>query len=88
MKLKLINEGWDKTHRLSKIIVKQDYRFNNIGGKETILKAGVYFISGFWCDAVGLDDTLKDARKINNKYLIPAKALMYFYKELKGGLKE
>ena len=77
--MKQIGENWDKIHRLSKIIVKKDYEYIGLGGKST-LKVGTYFITGFWADAVGLSDTLNGAREINNKCILPSKALMRFYK--------
>ena len=78
-KLKLIGGNWANIHRLTKITIKEDYNYFGLEGTKQTLKKGVYYICGFWCDAMGLSDTLQGARDINNKYLIPSKALIYFY---------
>ena len=74
-----IGENWGNIFRLSKITLKEDYPYIGFNGK-AILKKGTYFISGFWCDAMGLCETLEEARNINNKFVVPSKALMFFYK--------
>ncbi len=76
----LIGDNWDEIHRLTKIEVKEDYPFNGMDGAE-VLKAGNYYITGFWVDAMGLATTLEKARGIDNEFLVPSKALMYFYTE-------
>jgi hypothetical protein len=77
--MKLIGEDWGHTHRLTKIEVKEDYPYCGLGG-DSILPAGAYFISGFWADAAGLCTTLEKARETRNDFIVPSKALMYFYR--------
>ena len=74
-----IKNNWNQIHRLSKVTLKEDLVYTGFEGK-TILKKGVYFISGFWANAMGLSDSLKSARKINNKWVLPSVCLKEFYK--------
>ena len=78
--LKLIWDDWGCTHRLTKIYIKEDYLYFGLDQKESIIKAGFYFITGFWGDAMGLSDTLQGARETDNKWVIPSRALMFFYR--------
>lgn len=77
--MKQIKKDWNKIYRLSKVTLKEDLKTCCMAG-EVILKAGTYFISGFWADAMGLTKTLKDARDLNNKWLIPSRDLENFYR--------
>jgi len=48
-----------------------------LGGTAT-LRPGIYFISGFWANVVGLTETLEDARTMNNKWCIASSELSKF----------
>ena len=74
--MKQIKEDWTKVYNGSKIFVKDDYEFIGLDKTKEILKAGYYYICGFWCDAMGLSHT----KEGHNDVVIPSKALIYFYR--------
>ena len=73
----LIGEEWGKTYRGTKIFIKEDYYYIGFENKKTFVPKGYYFITGFWCDAMGLNS--ENANGLN-QFVCPSKALMYFYK--------
>jgi len=74
--MKQIGKRWDKIFRGSKVIVKKDYSYTGFQGVPRVLKAGTYYINGFWADACGLRTTAKDGL---NEQVIPSASLQFFY---------
>lgn len=65
---------WNKVYRGSKITLKKDKQFNGINGKQT-LKAGNYYITGFWANICGLNTKNPNGE---NEFIIPSIQLKKF----------
>ena len=48
---------WDEVRKGSTVILLEDKEFPSFGGTKDLIKAGTYYVCGFWANVVGLSKT-------------------------------
>lgn len=80
MKEKLIGKDWNITHRGTKVFIKKDLVYSGMNHVKGILKAGTYYISGFWIDLVGLCTTREKAYNQTSDVFLQSEELKKFWR--------
>lgn len=73
----MTNVIWDKIRSGSKITLKEDMTLKGMNGEPRKLKAGNYFITGFWADICGLNQSNPND---SNEVCIQSPELSHFVK--------
>lgn len=78
--MKQIGDDWKTIPRGSKVTVKEDFPYKGLGGNETVLPQGEYYITGFWANLAGLAKTRQGVRDQVSDYFVNAATLGLFYR--------
>lgn len=71
-----MNKKWIEVSIFSKIILEKDTIFPSLSGEKQKLKAGEYYVKGFWANACGIS---KDKNKMAmHEFIIPSFSLTKF----------
>ena len=68
-------QKWNEIHRGSKITLAEDKTLKSFNGEPREVKAGQYYITGFWVDIVGLS---KESGDSANDICIQSRELVNF----------
>lgn len=74
----MVQEKWNEIKARSKIVLERDMKMMGFNDEWRDLKAGTYYINGFWLDMCGLATTLEKNRQCDNDVCIKSTELVHF----------